>query len=392
MLDIIRDRRTIISMIAIPILVIPLLTTGVSWFAVKQVKKLMSKEAIVILQNGEKFPALYDALKKEERLRIIENVIDSSSAIEMLRDEAAQAIVVIPNHWSKELFALGTLPFDSIHILSMKTKEEAEFAVKRLRKKIEEVRTDYSKWLLTQKGIDETVLKPFLVSQIDVSTPSETSGKVIGMILPYMLILLTLTGAMYPAIDLTAGEKERGTLETLLISPATRTEIVLGKFSTILVVSMVTALLTIASITLTSSGVFFGIAEEVKSKLNLHIDATIIGTMILLILPLAATFSSLLMTLSLLAKSYKEAQSYVSPLIIITILPAMASMLPGVKSNLFYSIIPILNVSLLVKDAFTGSLDPLYLLVAFLSTILLAAISVRVCVVVFNKESVLFRI
>ncbi|MCX7834777.1 MAG: ABC transporter permease subunit [bacterium] len=391
-LDILRDKRTIISMIVVPILIIPILTYGVTWFAKIQMKKMMEKEAVVILQNAQNFPALRDALQKEEKIRIIENILDTTAAIAMLRDETAQAIIIIPQQWDSLKFTLGQIPYDTLQILSLKTKEEAQIVVNRLNQKIEELRKEYSKQLLLRAGMDAEILKPFEISQVDVSTPTEIGGKLLGMMLPYMLILLTLSGAMYPAMDLTAGEKERGTMETLLISPASRLDIVFGKFLTILTVSIVTALLTIFSIFFTSSGLFLTISEEIRTKLNLHIDFTIVATVLVLLIPLSATFSALLMTLSLLAKSYKEAQSYVSPMVIVTIFPAMMSMFPGVKTNLAFSLIPILNVSLLVKDAFTGTLEPLYLITAFFSSIVVAAIAMRICVVTFNKESVLFRI
>lgn len=392
LLDLLRDRRTIISMIVIPILIIPLLSSGIAWFTKKQVKKMMDKEAVIILQNGDRFPLLRETLQKEKKITIIENILDSTAAVAMLRDEAAQAIIIVPQRWDSVQFEQGQIPFDTLQILSLKTKEETAFVVNRLYQKIDELRKTYSQLVLERFGVPSEVLKPFEIAQLDVSTPTEISGKILGMILPYMLILLTLSGAMYPAIDLTAGEKERGTLETLLISPATRTEIVFGKFLTILLVSIITSLLTIFSISLTMSGMTATVAEEIRARMELHINFTIVSAIFLLIVPLAATFSSLLMTISLLAKSYKEAQSYVSPLMIVAILPAMASMLPGVKSSVGFSLIPILNVSLLIKDAFTGTLEPLYLLLAFLSSFLVAVISMRICVVTFHKESVLFRI
>ncbi|MDK9701111.1 MAG: ABC transporter permease subunit [bacterium] len=392
LLDIVRDRRTIISMIVIPLLLFPVLIGVIGYISVKQIKKMQKADTIVVLVGGERSPALADALRKAEKIRLVEGIADTSVAMKMLRDDAAGVVTAIPANWTPDLWQKGELPVDSVHLYYLGTKDEASFAVKRVIEALQGTRDQYIETAVVKAGLPASIMKPFVIYKNDVSTLSELGGKLFGMWLPYMLILLSLTGAMYPAIDLTAGEKERGTLETLLLSPAGRSELALGKFMTVMVASLVTSVLTIISIGVSTSGMLMTIPMEVQSKLNIHIDATMIITVLVLMIPLSAIFASLLLAIALNAKSYKEAQSYIQPLMIVVILPAIASTLPGMKTTLLMSLIPVLNVSLLIKDAFSGINEPLYLLCAAGSTVVLAIIAIRICVTTFNKESVLFRI
>ena len=211
-----------------------------------------------------------------------------------------------------------------------------------------------------------------------------------------MVILLCMTGGMYPAMDLTAGEKERGTMETILSSPIPRLDLVLGKFFLVLTASLVTAALSVVSM-----GVSFWGMQNMKSLdlsknpdaagMQLHIGFTAVLSVFLMALPLAVLFSAGLITISLFAKSYKEAQSYVSPLMILVIVPAVAAMLPGIELTSKLALIPILNVSLLCKELVTGTYHWNFIALIFLSTCVYAAIALFLAVKMFQREDVLFR-
>jgi len=204
-----------------------------------------------------------------------------------------------------------------------------------------------------------------------------------------MIILLSIMGAMYPAIDLTAGEKERGTLETLLVSPVGRMEMVLGKFLTIMTASLSTATLSLLSLYVTvSSGMMMTAAEEMTMTIN---PGALIS-LILMMIPLAGLFSALLMTIAVFARSYREAQTYISPLMIVAILPAMASLIPGISPDLQMALIPVLNVSMTLKEVLMGRFDFVLIMVTALSTMVYAAFAIFISFRMFQKESVLFRV
>ena len=242
-------------------------------------------------------------------------------------------------------------------------------------------------------------IKPLEVRTENVAPPEKVGGNMIGGIIPYFFLLLAYTGAMYPAMDLTAGEKERGTMETLLCSPVSRVNLVLGKFLMILTASIATVACSLISMLLTFSvggsilaqrmGGSGAAAQRFSSMTTL--DPMGVIAVVGMVLPMIVLFASVLFTISLFAKSFKEAQSYVSPLIIVIIMPAAIGMLPGVELNARLALIPILNVSLASKELVSGVWHWNYLALIFGSTCCYAAIALSVAVKMFNREDVIFR-
>jgi sodium transport system permease protein len=198
---------------------------------------------------------------------------------------------------------------------------------------------------------------------------------------------------MYPAMDLTAGEKERGTMETILSSPISRRELVLGKFFLVLSASLATAALSVISM-----GVSFWVAqrfhafdfgEDHHTELTIHASAAL--SVFLMALPIAVLFSAVLFTIALFAKTYKEAQSYLTPMTFIVIIPAIAALLPGVDLTAKLALIPILNVSLLCKELIAGTYHWSFIAIIFASTCVYAGVALFVAIKMFQRESVLFR-
>jgi len=197
---------------------------------------------------------------------------------------------------------------------------------------------------------------------------------------------------LYPAVDLTAGEKERGTMETLLCSPVARTDLALGKCLMVLTASVVTTMLSLCS-----TGVSFMLAKKMVSSmagggaLPLTMDACSLAEVFVMMLPMATFFSATMLAIGLFSRSSKEAQSYLQPLLILTILPAVASVLPGVELNCRLALIPVLNVSLVSKEILSGTFHWNYIALIFGSTCVYAAAALSVAVALFKRESVLFR-
>jgi len=201
---------------------------------------------------------------------------------------------------------------------------------------------------------------------------------------------------MHPAIDLTAGEKERGTMETILSSPVSRTHLVLGKFLLVLTASLITAMLLMFSVSVSSaalqkSHLLDQMAEEGDETPQLSLGPAAIASVMIMAVPLAVLFSAGLITIALFAKSHKEAQSYIAPLMFLVVVPAISAMLPGVELTPKLSIVPLLNVSLLCKELVTGEYHWNYIVLIFASTCVYAAGALYLAVKMFQRESVLFR-
>jgi sodium transport system permease protein len=240
---------------------------------------------------------------------------------------------------------------------------------------------------LTASHLPPTAARPFWIQSEDVSPPQQRSAATWARVLPFVLLIWALTGAFYPAVDLCAGEKERGTLETLLSSPAERTEIVWGKLLTIMIFSMVTSLLNLISMGITGSLVL----SQAMSQGPPPISAII--WLLVALPPVAALFSALCLALAAFARSTKEGQYYLMPLVLgvmpLTILP----MAPGVELNLGYSLIPVTGVVLLLRTMLEGNYAvaaPFIVPVAGV-TLVCCHFAIRWATDQFNSESVLFR-
>ena len=216
--------------------------------------------------------------------------------------------------------------------------------------------------------------------------------KLLSQMLPYMILIFAFLGAVYPAIDLGAGEKERGTLETLLVAPVSRLSLVLGKFLVVLCAALISALLATASLAFSLNiGVFSELAELGGSSFSLGVIEII--AVLSMIIPVGAIFSALLLAISIFAKSFKEGQSYAAPLQFLIIMPAFVSFVPGVKLDWAMASIPVVNISLALKEIFTGNLDRHWHHVGliFVSTTLVASLLLLFATRWFQREEVLFR-
>src|SRR5262245_52969993 len=203
-----------------------------------------------------------------------------------------------------------------------------------------------------------------------------------------MLVMWALAGALYPAVDLCAGEKERGTMETLLISPASREEIVGGKFLTIWVFSAATALLNLASMGGTA-WLFGGALPQAILR-----PAALVWC-VLLVLPLAAFFSALCLAVGAYARSSKEGQYYLMPLFLVTMPLIFLTLAPGVELSPFYSLVPVTGVALLLQKLMAagtpGGQLGLYFVPVLVPMVIYGWLALKWAVEQFKREEVLFR-
>ena len=219
----------------------------------------------------------------------------------------------------------------------------SSFGADRLQRFFRDLRDRVVTERLEARQLPANLIEPFRIEQQNVASPEQVSGTIIGGLVPYFIIVLCLSGAMYPAMDLTAGEKERGTIETILSSPVSRVHLVLGKFFMVLTAALLTAVLSMASMGLTllaGKRLLAGVPQSSDFDFTASISPRALLAVFVMVVPLAVLFSAALLAISLFAKSYREAQSYLSPLTIVVMLPAVVSVLPGVELNAGLSLIP----------------------------------------------------
>jgi sodium transport system permease protein len=391
MTDTLRDRRTLIFMLLVPIVAIPLLIMFTSSMLASTVTKAQEEKATIVIMGMENLPPdLRDSLLNSSRLDVKPQTdYESEALLESLKAGEFMALVEIPENF---LNALEMESPTEIEIYYDMAEMKSDFAVDKLKDIFNPYRDQVVKRRLTDRDISAEILTPFEITSQNVASAQKVAGKELGAMLPYLIIIMCFLGAMYPAIDLAAGEKERGTLETLLVSPASRGEFVIGKYLVILTTGIVAALLSMASLTFSMNYM----ADEMLSKMTTELlaikfDFEMVILVIMIVLPLAGIFASILLSVSIFARSFKEAQSYITALNMFIILPAFISFLPGVELDFKMSLIPVVNVSLIIKDAISGTVEWNFVITAFISTLVLAALTLLFARKWFEREAVLFR-
>lgn len=396
--DSLRDRRTLISMIVVPTLVMPALVFGVGTVMSKVIKKARDETTTLAIVGGADSPAVVAALQADRKFSVRPASADYR---QLISDKKIRLAVEIPAGFEAALKAGTPMVVNLYHYEGELKSGLGVAAVERF---FRDLRDRTIEARLAERGLAGDLVKPFEVKRQNVAPPEKVGGNLVGGFIPYIIIILCFTGAMYPAMDLTAGEKERGTMETLLCSPVSRSNIVMGKFLMVLTASVATMLMLLVSMTLTTllGGSLFGSeqaalaqstveAKKVMGGFMPTIDPLGIVGLFGMIAPVAVFFSALLLAVSLFAKSYKEAQSYVSPMIVVVIMPAVVGMLPGIELSAKTALIPILNLSLVSKEMLSGVWNWGYIALIFGSSCLYAGAALAYCVRLFNREDVMFR-
>jgi len=389
MLDSIRDRRTLIAMIVLPLLLIPIFVIGMPI----AIQTLMAGEVVsaspIAIVGAEDAPVLVGLLGSNEMFEIVE----TQNATQSLRDGEVSVVLRIPENFEDDLAAEVNTNL-TIEYLSSDTS--SQIAEGKLRYVIDGYRDSIVAGRLDLLGIDVGVLTPFVTSLEDASTPQEQSGYWLGMIVPLFLGMWAAMGGMYTAIDVTAGEKERGSLEALLSTPPTKTQIVMGKFVAVVAMAMlsvVTALIVlIVSLYFAGGAAVFGPGTGDAGDVGVHISVEAYLLILLICFLLASMIGAIEIAICTFAKSFKEAQNYVTPITFIVVFPAVFTQFISIydlTAEVFA--IPIINAIFVFKEILFGIVDFAHIGITMGTTLLYALICIFIAVKVFRREDVLFR-
>jgi sodium transport system permease protein len=289
----------------------------------------------------------------------------------------------------------GTPPQIEIYVDSSNPTSSA--AADKIRMALNDLKDQSIRGSLRNSGIPASVLTPFIVKRTNIASQRQMSGGLWGMIIPYLLLLIMFTTGMYPVIDMTAGEKERKTLEAFLASPASRQEIVMGKIMAAMTAILVTAALTLGSMvySISKNKIMAGRsdeAREVTSAMNsIPLDPHTVTLIAAIILPMAIFAASVMFTIALFARSFKEGQSYLTPLAFIVIVPAFLGGMPGLHLTPVLCLIPIFNASMMIRAVLLGDASMVNFAVTLAANLVYAGIAFLIATRMFERESVLFR-
>ncbi|MDH3890188.1 MAG: ABC transporter permease subunit [candidate division Zixibacteria bacterium] len=389
-IDTLRDRRTLMFMLLVPLVAIPLLMMGMSKLMISQISKVEQESSRIVIMGRDQLPAdLESILSSDGALELMDpSTWSDTSLTEALTMGSFDALLLVPDSFG---IALTRESKTRIEIKYDQAEIRSEKAEDRLTRLLEEYQEKLVLSRLAQREINAEILKPFEIELDDVAPMQKLVGERLGAMLPYLIIIMCFMGAMYPAIDLAAGEKERGTLETLLVSPATRGEFVVGKYLVIVCTGVIAALMSLGSLMFSMTYMVDQLVAQLGTMLSLEMEPKTVLLVLLVILPLVGIFAGMLLSLSIFARSFKEAQSYVTVLNLLIIMPAFVSILPGFDLNYTLSMIPVVNVSMIMKEAISGTIMWNYVIVALVSNSVLAALSLVFCKKWFERESVIFR-
>ena len=384
--DVLRDKRTILMMIVMPLLAIPLLMTIMIKVVQRQERKADEEQIDLAVVGAGYAPGFFETLQADSQFVIREDVREADFE-SLIREDSLDAGIVIPPDFQDRIGA------DEQASIALYYRSSSSFKVaeQRLRGAVDSYDEEIVDGRIRRLSLDPNLFDAISIEARDISTMQEVLGKTVGGFLPYMFVIFMFTGAMYAGIDLSAGEKERGTLETLLSSPASRLEIVLGKFVVVAAIGIASALISMLGLYI---GVRVAVGEIPPEALDVVWDILnwkVVAMIATLLLPLAAFFAAMILALAIQAKSFKEAQSILTPFSIVIILPVAFGLLPGIELNAQTAMIPILNVSLATKEVIAGTINPVHLAISYVSLFALAAASLWFCVVWFNREETLFR-
>jgi sodium transport system permease protein len=397
LLELVRDRKVLFFMVALPLLIFPLLIGVMIYFTGEVVSDVQSKTLTYAVSGEEHAPALMAELAKVDTLELVvldKSIADEDEAKEAVRQGEVDFVLQIPSNYNNNILSAGQITINIV--LNDSRLNSARSRLLEITDDIEESnkRVAYAS-LQVNELMQEALEDPIVVKRVNVADTREQAGSIFGGMVPYVLFILILQGAMLPAADIGAGEKERGTLETLLLSPVPRINIVLAKFLTIGTAGVTTALVTILSVALWGLvGLQFIPSSEAIDIITGFMSS--IGLldfllMFLMLVPVVATFASLLLTLSIYARSFKEAQGYMTPLIVLMIFPVLLAIIPGIELKGVWAWIPLTNVALAIKELIKGTMDYVQLVGIFASSVILAGALLAFCVYWFNQEKVLFR-
>lgn len=380
-IDNLRDRRSVFSAISSslvgPLLILLMIVVIGQTVFNEQIEKVLEVRII----GAENAPDLVKFLEQNS-IRLLPGPSDPEEAVKS-GDEAV--ILVIPADYQED-FRQG-MPA-TIQLIADSSRQSTMAAVERLRRAINAYDSQIANMRLMARGISPTIISPLAIENVDVSTP-QSQGLIFLNILPYFIVMVTFLGGMYVVIDTTAGERERGSLEPLLINPVPRWQIVIGKLLASIPFALLAILLCLAGFWV----VFTAFPLEDYIGFQLTVSPVALAGIFLISIPMTLLASGLQMVIATFTRSFKEAQTYVSFLPLVPAIPGMALAFLPVKANLWTMLIPTFGQQLLINQLMRGeSVSIVHLLVSTLVTLLVAGILIFIAIQLYQREKVIFGV
>ncbi|MEZ6033364.1 MAG: ABC transporter permease subunit/CPBP intramembrane protease [Planctomycetaceae bacterium] len=427
-----RDRRTLATLIAMPLIVYPLLGSVIQRFAINRLDPNAPAAIVVfdgnipdeiaraivkgperdvnpaddsgkdLILSHDQTPSLQDvartlagpstgteigSLARSEdadgppvRLQRYGQPAKSEFIEEIL--QAKEADVAVRVKLAVRDAVTGGLTPGDFEVISLSGDTFSRRAAIVVEQRLQAFREREVRQLLDQTRFRSSIMPTISRHTVASRTPAPSP---LGAFVPLMLVLMTMTGAVYPAIDLTAGERERGTLEMLMAAPVSRAQLLTGKFIAVVTVAVLTALINLIAMLLTLYATGFDrvlLADGASFRMFFSVLA--------LLVVFASFFSAVLLSITSFARSFREAQAWLIPLMLVSLAPGILSLMPGVNLTAGLAILPLVNIVLLGRELFQGTAAIHLYVITLLSTLVYTILALRVAAGVFGHDTVLF--
>ncbi|WP_010245515.1 ABC transporter permease [Acetivibrio cellulolyticus] len=388
--DIVRDRKTIITSIVVPMVIIPLLSM-LAGGSVQNMQNDIAQNVTIALSQESNTKEIRD-LVKNEIIADFPNIslIDVDDPVAAITDSKVRIVLDFEKDYKSKLEK--SKPF-VIKLIYDKSQTKSEGSIGIIAEAINAFNGRIVKDRLATVGIDDEILEPVKIEEDNIANEGKTSLSILSMILPIMLVILISAGGTAPATDLVAGEKERNTFEPLLTTKSSRSSLLIGKYLAITLFSFVSVITSIMGMALgliiDPGSITMGTGTQISA---FSIPGAAIALILLIATLMGMTFAGIQIALSTYAKSFREAQTYLSFLIIVAMIPGYATILMQPNEiPLYMFVVPVLNTISAFKMVLGLNINYTYLILALASSVVYVIISLKIALSLFKRENVLFR-
>ncbi|MDE6944690.1 MAG: ABC transporter permease, partial [Lachnospiraceae bacterium] len=401
MLDVFRDKKTVIMMLVVPIILYPLIFVGAMQLMnfIASSMETQNYRIAVDAEDGDAF--LQKLLEKAETERetaeepgAVEAKGESAYEITIVDDAAVSDYETALNEETIDAYVSGRvqdgrMQYDVYYLDSV---TNSGYAAGIVMDAFDDLRDEMTRQRIAAAGLDvHEILDPIGYEKENLASSEQSLGSIMGAVLPFMLIISLLMGTMYPAIDTTAGERERGTLETILTLPVTNRQLIVSKFITVAVIGMISALLNILSM----GGIAFYMYEILEMQTDIgSFDMTkfvpAILVCMLAIFAFSMFISAVTMCVTSFAKSYKEANNYITPLMLVVMFVGYIGFIPNLELTQAMAMLPVANICLLIKNMLVFKVDYGMIAVVLISNVAYAVVAILFLSKIYDSEAILF--
>ncbi len=385
-----RDTKTIVQTVVLPTFITPLLIGGIFWYfgsiATEETKKTYD---ISVFSSSES--SLIDELGNSDRLQIY-NETSIEAVVEAVIQDNSEIGLVFEDSFSADLFSNNSAEL-TIYSKDIDTFSQAQSIVLNI---VDDYEDTIRNKRLEALNIDENYVNPITINEEDLTTEEESAGSIFGALLAFFFVMYVISGAMYPAIDLGAGEKERGTMETLISTNISSVDIIIGKMLSVTSSAILTATFSMLGFAIPLVVIFLFYADSINeyffALLSAIVNPVALLGVFVLIIPLSVFVGAFLLAISVYAKTAKEAGLLLGNVLIVFLVPCYIPLInPGLELDFVGALIPCYNLALITNNLIAGTVDWFLYSIALISTIVYCCIAIYITYIMFDDENVIFR-